>query len=61
MSVLSGIHPWQKRALGQLKEHAQPWDEEQGPRVVFADGTQSVYLADLSGRWPDGYCTDSQW
>jgi RHS repeat-associated protein len=24
-------------------------DEEKGPRLVFADGTQSVYLADLSG------------
>jgi RHS repeat-associated protein len=27
----------------------QPWDEEKGPRVVFADGTQSIYLADMSG------------
>ena len=24
-------------------------DEEQGPRLVFADGTQSIHLADLSG------------
>ena len=24
-------------------------DEEQGPTLVFADGTQSIYLADLSG------------
>ena len=24
-------------------------DEEKGPRVVFADGTQSLYLADISG------------
>ncbi|XXY16743.1 SpvB/TcaC N-terminal domain-containing protein [Sorangium sp. So ce216] len=24
-------------------------DEEAGPRLVFADGTQSIYLADLSG------------
>jgi RHS repeat-associated protein len=28
---------------------AQSFDEEKGPRLVFADGTQSVYLADLSG------------
>ncbi|HEY0467266.1 MAG TPA: SpvB/TcaC N-terminal domain-containing protein, partial [Polyangiaceae bacterium] len=28
-------------------------DEELGPRLVFADGTQSVYLADMSG---DGLC-----
>lgn len=27
----------------------QALDEEKGPRLVFADGTQSVYLADLSG------------
>jgi len=24
-------------------------DEEDGPRLVFADGTDSIYLADLSG------------
>ena len=28
---------------------AQALDEERGPRVVFADGTESIYLADLSG------------
>jgi RHS repeat-associated protein len=27
----------------------QPWDEEKGPRVVFADSTQSIHLADISG------------
>jgi RHS repeat-associated protein len=27
----------------------QAWDEEEGPRVVFADSTQSIYLADMSG------------
>src|SRR5262249_43942252 len=26
-----------------------PADDERGPRVVFADGTQSIHLADLSG------------
>jgi len=26
-----------------------PWDEEQGPRVVFADGSESIHLADMSG------------
>jgi RHS repeat-associated protein len=26
-----------------------PHDEREGPRVVFADGTQSIYLADMSG------------
>lgn len=48
------------------------FDEEKGPHIVFADGTQSIYLADLSGDgltdivrirngevcyWPNlGYC-----
>ncbi|WP_083370209.1 SpvB/TcaC N-terminal domain-containing protein [Chromobacterium sphagni] len=32
----------------ELREHP-PWDEERGPRVVFADGSQSVFLADMSG------------
>jgi RHS repeat-associated protein len=27
----------------------QALDEEKGPKLVFADGTQSVYLADISG------------
>lgn len=26
-----------------------PANEEEGPRIVFADGTQSIYLADMSG------------
>ncbi|MCG3158139.1 MAG: hypothetical protein DKINENOH_04780 [bacterium] len=26
-----------------------PVDEEKGPKLIFADGTQSIYLADLSG------------
>ena len=28
---------------------ATPADEERGPRLVFADGEQSIYLADMSG------------
>lgn len=28
---------------------AKALDEEHGPRIVFADGTQSIYLADMSG------------
>jgi RHS repeat-associated protein len=28
---------------------SQSLDEEKGPRIVFADDTQSIYLADLSG------------
>jgi RHS repeat-associated protein len=26
-----------------------PWEEEKGPRVVFADGSESIHLADMSG------------
>lgn len=35
--------------FGPARHVAQALDEEQGPRVIFADGTQSLYLADLSG------------
>jgi hypothetical protein len=28
---------------------SQPWDQEKGPRVIFADSTQSIHLADMSG------------
>ncbi|MHA7291289.1 SpvB/TcaC N-terminal domain-containing protein [Arthrobacter sp. MDT3-24] len=35
--------------FGPMQRVAQALDEERGPRVVFADGTQSIYLADLSG------------
>lgn len=35
--------------FGPMQRVAQALDEEKGPRVVFADGTQSIYLADLSG------------
>ncbi|MEU7730182.1 SpvB/TcaC N-terminal domain-containing protein [Streptomyces sp. NPDC040724] len=35
--------------FGPARQVAQPRDEEEGPRVVFADGTQSVHLADMSG------------
>ena len=35
--------------FGAAERVYQPWDEEQGPRIVFADGTQSIHLADMSG------------
>jgi len=35
--------------FGTAKRSRQPWDEEKGPRIVFADSTQSIYLADMSG------------
>jgi RHS repeat-associated protein len=35
--------------FGVAEKVHQPWDEEKGPRIVFFDGTQSIYLADMSG------------
>jgi RHS repeat-associated protein len=35
--------------FGPAQRALQPWDEEKGPRLVFADAAQSIYLADLSG------------
>lgn len=34
---------------GPAARIALPPDEEKGPRLVFADGTESIYLADFSG------------
>ncbi|MBK7236311.1 MAG: hypothetical protein IPI02_12030 [Sterolibacteriaceae bacterium] len=38
-----------EEGFGSARRVAKALDEEKGPRVVFADGTQSIYLADLSG------------
>ncbi len=35
--------------FGPARRVHQPRDEERGPRLVLADGTQSIYLADLCG------------
>ena len=43
-------HPSEgEKGFGAARRARKPRDEEKGPAVVFADGTQSVYLADLSG------------
>ena len=43
-------HPsLEEEGFGAAQRVALPWDEEQGPRVIFADGTESIHLADLSG------------
>jgi len=43
-------HPSYLRAgFGEEHRIPAPHNEEQGPRVVFDDGTQSIYLADMSG------------
>ena len=35
--------------FGMGERSRQPFDEERGQRLVFADGTQSIFLADFSG------------
>ena len=35
--------------FGPAQRVPQALDEEQGPRLIFADGTESIFLADLSG------------
>ena len=35
--------------FGPARRVVQALDEERGPRLVFADGTQSIYLADMCG------------
>ena len=38
-----------EEGFGAAQRVSQPWDEEQGPRVLFADSTQTIHLADMSG------------
>lgn len=38
-----------EEGFGEARRVRQVWDEEKGPRVIFADGTESIYLADMSG------------
>jgi RHS repeat-associated protein len=61
-----------EEGFGEARRAARALDEEKGPRIAFDDGTQSIYLADLSGDgladivrirngeicyWPNlGYC-----
>jgi hypothetical protein len=38
-----------EEGFGPARRVAQALDEEKGPRLVFAEGTQCIYLADMSG------------
>lgn len=38
-----------EQGFGAARRVVQALDEEQGPRIVFADACQSIYLADVSG------------
>ena len=35
--------------FGAAERVSLPWDEERGPKVVLADGTETIFLADMSG------------
>src|SRR4029077_1413572 len=37
------------QGFGPAQRVPQALDEERGPKLVFADGTESIFLADLSG------------
>ncbi|MGA9767584.1 MAG: SpvB/TcaC N-terminal domain-containing protein [Blastocatellia bacterium] len=47
--VLTWYPSLAEEGFGQAEKVSQTLDEETGPRLVFADGTQSIYLSDLSG------------
>jgi RHS repeat-associated protein len=38
-----------KGGFGRAETVRKPFDEDRGPALIFADGTQSIYLADASG------------
>jgi RHS repeat-associated protein len=38
-----------KDGFGPAQRVAQSFDEEKGPKLIFADGTESILLADMSG------------
>jgi RHS repeat-associated protein len=38
-----------EKGLGEANVLYQPLDDEEGPRIVFADASQSIFLADMTG------------
>ena len=47
--VLTWYPSRSKAGFGPAQTWRKPFDEDDGPAVIFADGTQSIYLADMSG------------
>lgn len=47
--ILTWYQSLAEKGFASGEKVRQALDEEKGPRLVFADGTQSVYLADISG------------
>lgn len=48
-SVFTWYPSLAEEGFGAAERVCQALDEEKGPRLVFADGTESIYLADMSG------------
>ncbi|CAN5782669.1 hypothetical protein BH18ACI4_BH18ACI4_20000 [soil metagenome] len=53
ISLPKGAFTWYpslaEQGFGRCQRVRKALDEEQGPRLVFANGTRSIYLADMSG------------
>ncbi len=47
--VFTWYPSWARAGFGPAETVRKPFDEDAGPAVIFADGTQSIYLADMSG------------
>ncbi|MDZ7363651.1 MAG: toxin [candidate division KSB1 bacterium] len=47
--VLTWYPSLAEEGFGPAQYVHKPLDEEKGPKLVFADGTQTIFLADLSG------------
>jgi hypothetical protein len=48
-SVFTWYSSLAEQGFGPAERAAQAFDEELGPHLVFADGSQSIYLSDMSG------------
>jgi RHS repeat-associated protein len=48
-NVFTWYESYGREGFSEARRAFQSYDEEEGPRVVFADPTQSIYLADMSG------------
>lgn len=48
-TVFTWYESMAKDGFGPARRAPKQWDEEKGPRLVFSDSTQSVFLADMAG------------
>ena len=47
--VLTWVPSDGRRGFAAAEEVPKPLDEQHGPRLMFADGTQTIFLADMNG------------